>query len=76
MNNENSKGNLTHSQKTEGCNTNIDDLTVREAKELGYELLTPKESQYVDILSEFANKNIENTNFRNTSSEAPEKVVG
>ncbi|OQD58741.1 hypothetical protein MBBAR_10c00820 [Methanobrevibacter arboriphilus JCM 13429 = DSM 1125] len=70
MNNgENSNGILTQSQKTsEGRNINIDDLTVREAKELGYELLSPKESRYVDILSEFAHENIENTNFEDKNN--------
>lgn len=69
MNGENSNGILTQSQKNnEG--RSIDDLTVREAKSLGYEILTPEESKYLDILSEFAHENIENTFFENKSSKS------
>lgn len=90
MNNENSKGNLTHSQKTKGCNTNgLNQLKiVSEAKSLledfGYTILSPERKKEIvgllDVQSEkinsLENRLNQNTNFENTSSEAPEKVVG
>lgn len=74
MNNENSKGKLTHSQKTEGCN--IDELTVREAKQLGYLLLDNDEKLIYKAGLGLIKIGIKNTNFENTSSKAPEKVKG
>lgn len=88
MNNENSKGKLTHSQKTEGCNTDgLNQLKiVSEAKSLledfGYTILSPKRKEEIvgllnvqsEKINSLENRLNQNTNFENTSSEAPEKV--
>ncbi len=89
MNNENSKGNLTHSQKNEGCNTDgLNQLKiVSEAKSLledfGYIILSPeRKKEIIGLLNDQSEKinslenRLNNTNFENTSSEAAEKVVG
>ncbi len=88
MNNENSKGNLTQSQKTEGCNTDgLNQLKiVNEAKSLledfGYTILSPKRKKEIvgllnvqsEKINSLENRLNQNTNFENTSSESPEKV--
>lgn len=88
MNNENSKGNITHSPKTEGCNADgLNQLKiVSEAKSLledfGYTILSPnRKKEIVGLLNDqsekinsLENRLNQNTNFENTSSEAPEKV--
>lgn len=82
MNNENSKGNLTQSQKNTGCNTDgLNQLKiVSEAKQLltdfGYTILSPnRKKEIISLLNDQSEKieNLENrlnqnTNFKNTSS--------
>jgi len=86
MNNENSKGNLTHSQKNKGCNTDgLNQLKiVSEAKSLledfGYTILSPnRKKEIVGLLNDqsekinsLENRLNQNTNFENTSSISPQ----
>ncbi len=88
MNNENSKGKLTHSQKNKGCNTDgLNQLKIiSEAKNLledfGYTILSPNQKEEIigllnvqsEKINSLENRLNQNTNFENTSSEAPEKV--
>lgn len=73
MNGENSNGILTQSHNDiEG--RKIDDLTVAEAIEQGYKLLSPdQQAQLAGLVRKekshrAIDKEFENTNFRNTSS--------
>lgn len=74
MNGENSNGILTQSHNdSEG--RNIDDLTVAEAKRLGYLVLDKINAELYYFGKKKANDIVKNTNFENKASKADTQRV-